>query len=336
MPDDDQRIQTDDEGFIVVGVDGSGHSRVALKWAADEAKRRGSWLRILHARSKGPECVPAWYSSESSELSPGEAIIDEAVALVATRHPSVVARGEVVDRPAAPVLTRASRSAELLVVGARGLGGFDELLLGSVSDQCVQYAGCPVAVVHSDSDDPPYHGVERRIVVGIDGSLGSTRALQWALEEASIRSASVEGVYAWQYPPVGTFIMGPTQGSRSVADEVVDAATDHAGRLAPDVPFRAVARFDGAVPALLDASDGAELLVVGSQGHGRFERALLGSVAHQCARHARCAVVVARPGGDGDSATRARDGQRSERSADGARTPVPPASAPVGPARRIA
>jgi nucleotide-binding universal stress UspA family protein len=311
----DERIQSQaDQRSIVVGVDGSEHSRLALKWAADEAKRRGSLLRILYAQISEPKNVPAWYAPGSSDLSPGEAIIDDAVGLVATRHPSVLTGGEVVGWPAALVLTSASRSAELIVVGARGLGGFEELLLGSVSDQCVQYAHCPVVVVHSDSDDLPYRAVEPRIVVGIDGSLGSTRALQWALEEARIRSASVEAVYAWQYPPVGAFVMGPTHGYEVVAHEVVDAATDHAERLAPEVPFKAGACFNATVPALLDACRGADLLVVGSRGHGRFQDALVGSVAHQCARHARCAVVVTRPHiGEGDSAKRARVDRRAGR-----------------------
>jgi len=296
MPGDDHLVRIrNDERTTVVGVDGSEYSRLALKWASDEAKRRGSQVRILYARINAPKDVPAWYEPGSSDLSPEEAIIDDAVGLVATRHPSVIARGEIVEWPASLVLTVASRSADLLVVGARGLGGFEELLLGSVSDQCIQYAHCPVAVVHSDADDLPLRAVEPRIVVGIDGSLGSTRALRWALEEAQIRSASVEAVYAWQYPPIGAFVMGPSHGCEVIAHEVVDAATDRAEQLAPEVPFKAESCFDAAVPALLDACRGADLLVVGSKGHGSFQDSLVGSVAHQCARHARCAVVVARP-----------------------------------------
>jgi nucleotide-binding universal stress UspA family protein len=279
----------------VVGVDGSEHSRLALKWAADEAERHGSDLRVMYGLTGAPQDVPAWYSSDTSDLSPGEAIIDDAVGLVATRHHSVVVRGEIIDWPAPLVLTVASRSADLLVVGARGLGGFEELLIGSVSDQCLQYAHCPVAVVHCDTDDIPYRALEPRIVVGIDGSLGSTRALQWALDEAAVRSASVEAVYAWQYPPIGTFVVHPVRGSELVSQEVVDAATEHAGRFAPDVPFKAWAPCQATVPALLDACQGADLLVVGSRGHGRFRDALLGSVAHQCARYGECTVIVARP-----------------------------------------
>lgn len=293
-PEFDHSRSEGDERTVVVGVDGSEHSRLALKWAADEARRRGSVLRIMVAQVGGPEGQPAWYVPGSSDLSPGQAIVDDAVGLVATRHPSVVTRGEVVERPPALVLTVASRSAELLVVGGRGRGGFGELVLGSVSDQCIQYAHCPVVVVHSDSDDPAYDATEPRIVVGVDGSFGSTRAMRWALEEARVRPMPVEAVYAWQYPPVGAMVTGPTPGYDVVAREVVDAAAVHAALFAPDIPFTVDTRFEAAVPALLDASRGADLLVVGSEGHGGFKHALLGSAAHQCARHAKCAVVVTR------------------------------------------
>ncbi len=279
----------------MVGVDGSEHSRRALKWAADEAKRRGSLLSIVYAQTSGPKDVPAWYEPGSTDLSPAEAIIEDAVGLVATRHPSVLARGRVDEWPASLVLTIASRSADLVVVGARGLGGFKELLLGSVSDQCVEYAHCPVAVVRADVDELPLRVPEGRMVVGIDGSLGSTRALRWTLEEARIRSATVEAVYAWQYPPVGAFVLGPTEGFEVVANETVDAATEYAEKVAPEVRFTAHTCVSAEVPALLEAAKGADLLVVGSKGHGRFHDALLGSVAHQCIRHAKCPVIVARP-----------------------------------------
>jgi nucleotide-binding universal stress UspA family protein len=152
-----------------------------------------------------------------------------------------------------------------------------------------------VVVVRSDVDELPLRASEARIVVGIDGSLGSTRALRWTLEEARIRSATVEAVYAWQYPPVGAFVLGPLEGFEVVANETVDAATEYAEKVAPEVPFNAHTCFNAEVPALLDAANGADLLVVGSKGHGSFHNALLGSVAHQCIRHARCPVVVVRP-----------------------------------------
>jgi len=287
------RIQRD-QPTIVVGVDGSEHSRMAVKWAADEAARRGSLLKLVCSCAKEPKNVPIWYEPGSFDLSPGEAIVDDAYGLVATRHPSLLARVEISDQPPAVLLADASRSADLLVVGARGRGGFKGLILGSVSDKCVQYAHCPVAVVRVDPDELSSQAAHPRIVVGVDGSLGSTRALRWALGEAQIRSASVEAIYAWQYPPIGTFVLAPAHGYMMAGREIVQAATESAARLAPDVRFEVDVRFDASVSALLDASKGADLLVTGSRGHGGFKDALLGSVAHQCARHASCTVVVAR------------------------------------------
>ena len=296
MPSDDNRVKNKGGMWeVVVGIDGSEHSRFALKWASDEAKHRSATLRIIFAQVSDPENVPSWYEPGSSDLSPGQAIVDDAVGLVATRHPSLIVHAEVVDWPPSLVLTIASRSADLLVVGARGKGGFKELLLGSVSDQCIQYAHCPVAVVHGDPDMLPLRAVESRIVVGIDGSLGSTRALRWALEEARMRSASVEAVFAWQYPPIGTFILGPRDGFQAAAREILDAAAEYAQKWAPEVPIEVHDRSEAAVPALLDASKGADVLVTGSRGHAGFSDALVGSVAHQCARHAKCVAIVARP-----------------------------------------
>jgi nucleotide-binding universal stress UspA family protein len=296
MASDDDRVQKMSDMFdVVVGIDGSEHSRFALKWASDEAKHRGVTLRILFAQISDPEYVPEWYEPGSGDLSPGQAIVDDAVGLVATRHPGLLVRSEIAEWPPSLALTVASRSADLLVVGARGKGGFKELVLGSVSDQCIQYAHCPVAVVHGDPDMLPLRAVESRIAVGIDGSLGSTQALRWALEEAKIRAASVDAVYAWQYPPIGTFIPGPRDGFQIFAEEIADAAAEYAEKWAPEVPFEVVGRFEATVPALLDASEHADVLVVGFRGHARFSNALVGSIAHQCARHASCVVVIARP-----------------------------------------
>ncbi len=268
---------------------------MALKWAADEARRRRSPLRIVYAHDGRTEHVPGWYDAGTTGGSPGQAVVDDAFGLVATRHPSVVARAEVVEWPPSLVLTVASRTAGLLVVGARGRGGFEELLLGSVSDQCIQYAHCPVVVVSEDPDHDLPLGAGSRIVVGTDGSLGSTRALRWSLEEAEATSASVEAIYAWQYPPIGSFLSGPAEGYEMAGREIAEAAIEYVGTWAPDVPFTATPRFGATVPTLLDASDGAGLLVVGAHGHGGFADLLLGSVAHQCARHAGCPVVVVRP-----------------------------------------
>ncbi|MGO8873765.1 MAG: universal stress protein [Acidimicrobiales bacterium] len=280
---------------VVVGTDGSEQARLAVKWASDEARRREATLVVVHARVGEPEHVPAWFGSDTTGVTAGEAIVDDAVALAATRHPALAVHGRVADWPASMVLTGESRTADLLVVGARGRGGFAGLLLGSVGDQCTQYAHCPVAVVRSEPDDPTYQVAQPRIVVGIDGSPGSSRALRWALDEAAIRSAGVEAVFAWHYPSIRAALAGSLAAYEEEAGRIVDAAAAAASEWAPDVRFEATARSGPTVQTLLDASRGSGLLVLGAHGHGGFVDALLGSVAHQCAHHAPCSVVVVRP-----------------------------------------
>jgi nucleotide-binding universal stress UspA family protein len=321
---------TERQQAVVVGVDGSAHSQWALHWAVEEAGRRGCQLRVMYGQITAPEHVPTWYRPNSSSLSPAEAVVEDAVGRAQRQDPKIDVHGEVVAWPPAMVLTSASRSAQMLVVGARGLGGFKELLLGSVSDQCLQYAHCPVVVVHSAVTTRPRPIRKPQIVVGIDGSLGSTRGLRWALEEAQVRGASVKAIVAWQYDPLTALVMGPAHGHETIAREVANAAIDHAQRLAPQVSFTAEVCFDATVPALLDASLGADLLVVGSRGHGGFQDALLGSVAHQCARHAVCEVVVVRPyPSEERTARESRSERRTEHRTKAGYVPTPPSPAAV-------
>jgi len=121
---------------VVVGVDGSEGSTMALEWAAAEAGRNGAVLEVLAVYDTGK-------SQRAMEL-----VIENAVAHVATVAPGVVVKGVTQEGFPATVLIEASRGADLLVVGARGFGGFTgHLLLGSVSQQCSQHAHCPVVVV---------------------------------------------------------------------------------------------------------------------------------------------------------------------------------------------
>jgi nucleotide-binding universal stress UspA family protein len=111
-------------------------------------------------------------------------------------------------------------------------------------------------------------------------------------------------VFAWHYPSIRALVTAPFTGYEEAARQVVESAVSEASQWAPEVQFSASDRVDPTVPALLDACTGAELLVLGSRGHGGFLDALLGSVAHQCAHHAPCSVVVVRPHLDeGDAAS---------------------------------
>jgi nucleotide-binding universal stress UspA family protein len=135
---------------IVVGVDGSDGSKQALDWALEEARLRDAEVLAVYAWVLVPLAVPELPSVVDWEALQESAreFLDSFVSAAVEKHEGVVVRQAVLSGPAAEVLVEAAREAELLVVGSRGLGGFKGLLLGSVSNQCVQHASCPVVVVH--------------------------------------------------------------------------------------------------------------------------------------------------------------------------------------------
>jgi nucleotide-binding universal stress UspA family protein len=136
--------------LIVVGVDGSEGSRLALDWALEEARMRGAAIRAVYAWMLVPTAVPELPSIFDWEALQNGArdFLETFVADTVGEDSGVEVSSVVANAPAAEALVDAARTADLLVVGSRGLGGFRGLLLGSVSNQCVQHATCPVVVVH--------------------------------------------------------------------------------------------------------------------------------------------------------------------------------------------
>lgn len=142
---------------------------------------------------------------------------------------------------------------------------------------------------------------DRRIVVGIDGSTGSRSALAWAMTQALLTGATVEAVAAWQESvmPLGSGYALSETGyldglsvaaiAQKVADATVAAVTADLDELA-DVHILTVEGHPAQV--LPETAVGAQLLVVGSRGHGTFAGMLLGSVSQHCVQHASCPVVV--------------------------------------------
>lgn len=140
----------------------------------------------------------------------------------------------------------------------------------------------------------------KKIVVAVDGSEGSRAALRWAWEEAKVHGAALEVAVAWQYPITTSL---PAFGSMPTPDDLEGEA--RAAMLAViaeegitsdgGVTITTLVAEGPAVQVLLDASAKADLLVVGSRGHGGFKGMLLGSVSQQCVNHASIPVVVVRP-----------------------------------------
>jgi len=143
------------------------------------------------------------------------------------------------------------------------------------------------------------HDPARKIVVGVDGSDSSKAALRLAVRQAELTGSSVEAVIAWHYPVMmGGFGYGPVSAmvlnfdeiaAKTLAD-VIAEVVDPQSR----VPISSTVQEGHPAQVLLHAADGADLLVVGSRGHGGFASALLGSVSQHCAHHAPCPLLIVR------------------------------------------
>lgn len=269
---------------IVVGMDGSDGAQTALRWAVHEAAAHGASVTALYAWSLLGQ--PGTFTPDFDEA----AALDALRAWLATTPTTVPVEASVVcDLPAA-ALVDASARADLVVLGSRGLGGFKELLLGSVSAAVAERAVCPVAVIRESTSHPA-----GPVVVGIDGSQHALQSLQWAAVEARARGVPLEVVHAWSGVPVPVFgfpAVMPLEHQDLVAERVITDAMKEID-LAGLVVRRHVVE-DTPAGALVDLSRRAALVVVGSRGRGGVTALLLGSTSRHLLHHAHCPVVVVR------------------------------------------
>lgn len=289
-------------GRIVVGYDGSDAARDALAWAAAAATVRGRGLVLVQAL-----LPPFSTGGLGVGLPPSLDLIEQLE--VAARDELEKAADEVRSAPGAPevtttvpigspssVLLAASESADLVVIGSRGHGGFAGLLLGSVGAQVAAHAECPVVVIRqmpaADANT---------VVVGIDGSPAAESALRFAFDEASRRGWSVTALHAWDVPAYDLLIIpnGPVPVPlHDVADEEVRLTAEALAGFRdeyPDVDVVETLVRAPAVMALLEASASAAMVVVGTHGHGPTMGALLGSVSNGLLHKATVPVVVVPP-----------------------------------------
>lgn len=283
---------------IVVAVDGSPSSTAALRWAARESALHRLPLVLVHVLST--DVTAAWATAVPAAPLPAEYFEgreDEARAVLAEAETVVKDAGatEVTTRfvHAAPVpaLVEASKEADLVVAGTRGHSAVKRLLLGSVSTGLLHHARCPVGVVGADAElDRP----DAPVVVGVDGSRASEQALAIAFEESSMRGVELVALHSWSDRRESLHPYVDWAGVRPQAEETLAISLAGFAERYPDVRVRRELVFDRPTEHLLELSDSAQLLVVGSRGRGGFAGMLLGSVSTAVVQAARTPVIVAR------------------------------------------
>jgi nucleotide-binding universal stress UspA family protein len=304
-------------GAVVVGFDGSERSRHAVRWAAREAASRGARLLVVNViRGPFPEVVVTPVSMPLPQFVGEQAVraytkdhLAELAAECAQLAPEVDVDTRAFDGHPAAVLAEAGREALLLVVGSTGATGLARVFAGSVAADLAHHFSGPLVVVRDAEDgrDPEdRRDVEDgRVVVGVDGSEPSDRAVEFAVDHVSRHGGVLVGVHATTGLPVDAMAPGGAWGQgmglgldadqlRTAADALI--ADSLAGPLSrhPDVRAERVVSLARPAQALAEEAEGAALLVVGSHGHGAVRRALLGSVSHAMLHHAPCPLALVR------------------------------------------
>jgi nucleotide-binding universal stress UspA family protein len=288
---------------VVVGVDGSGGAQRAVRFAAAEAAARRVPLRVITAFAWVPDSVrePARRRHyRSLVLRRAWRTAADAAATASAVSAGIEVSHQVVVGSPVEILVDESRRAQLAVVGHRGLSRAGELVAGSVGMGLAVHADCPVVVV-PDTDLEPVGTALPPVVVGVDAGQDAQHVLGFAFAAAAARSVPLVAVHAWTAAFPGTD-PGPDA-------TYAGAAAVLAGQLAgwparyPDVMVRRIVERDRPAAALRRAAHRAQLLVVGTRGHGQVAGMVLGSVAHALVHAAPCPVaVVRRGGGCGDEA----------------------------------
>jgi len=291
-------------GAILVGVDGSAAALRAVRWAARDAALRNVPLTLVHVVDAP---LPEWFEvaalagfRQSQERRPHDFI--ESAIKVAEESTGECAPvqidSKVFHSATVPTLVRLSTQVEMVVVGYRGHGGVSaRSFLGSVSSALVYHAHCPVAVIHDD-EAMIANAAPAPVLVGIDGSPASEAATAIAFEEASRRGVGLMALHAWTDPRVSGS-KGTVQDSKWDA-QLSEEEETLAERLAgwheryPDVGVRRRIEIGDPARWLIQASERAQLIVVGSHGCGWFRGKLLGSVGAAVVNRAKIPVIVAR------------------------------------------
>jgi nucleotide-binding universal stress UspA family protein len=296
MPDQSEHLG------IVVGVDGSTAATAAVRWAARRAAKRNTGLTIVHA---SPPVVPGsslveWTGPTPSEVMRAQEeqvqrLIDDATQTANDTAGGLHIQTKAIATAPVPALLELSNDAQIVVVGRRGRSSLAGVLLGSVSIAMIHRARCPVAVIQDESPAGAA-STDAPVLVGIDGSPASELVAAIAFDEASWRGVELVALHAaYDSDPFGIHELEWGYVEPKAHEALAQCLAGWQERY-PDVRVRRVVVFDRPAHHLVEQAKTAQLLVVGTRGHGEFTELLLGSVSAAVVQATRTPVIVARRG----------------------------------------
>jgi nucleotide-binding universal stress UspA family protein len=279
---------------VIVGVDGSPPAIRATEVAGELATRRGLPLQVMHVFSSPAMYPPFLPESPAIQVEPralARKVLITAAEHVSELYTDLEVDTRLVEGHPAGALVDASRNAEFLVVGHRGLGGFTELLIGSVGVHVTTHAHSPVLVVRGEPGDP-----DAPVVVGVDGSMAARAAAEMAFQEARLRGSDLVVALAW--PPARSWPAAVAAAGLPPQPGEIDPIEVSLGRISdryPEVKVRRELRHGDSptqVIAELATEVGAGLIVVGSRGVGGFHGLMMGGTCRALVDHAPCPLMV--------------------------------------------
>ena len=291
----------DAAGAVVAGIDGSASDVPVVDWAADEAHRLSAPLRLVNAIQPGAQMTSyEVFASGAPGLTnqfEGDAhlLLDAACARARTRHPALDIAFNVPWGPAAAALVSLSDGALCVVVGGPAKGRLERILLGSVALPVIAHAHCPVVVVPAGTAATTL----QRIVVGVDGSDASGRAVEFALTTAGTCGAEVTCLLAWNIEvDDGVVVTEPSSARWSAVEQrytkLGHRTLDSVAARHPDVKVNIAVHHGTPAKVIVEAAASldSDLVVVGSRGLGGFRGLLLGSVSRRVLEQAGRIVVI--------------------------------------------
>ncbi|MFD9389497.1 universal stress protein [Streptomyces sp. NPDC060000] len=283
------------EPLVTVGLNGSPESLAAAHWAADEAEKRRLTLRLLHAWPLlAPE--PAHASTEVDQNYWAKRFVHTARAELQARHPGLTVVGSLVADDARNTLLQAASESELLVLGSRGLESVESYFLGEVSLAVVARAERPVVLVRAGTREAVQPASAGRVVVALHLHGSSDELLDFAFHTAEARRVPLLAVHGRRVPlharvPWGVDHAVTEEMTRDAGNELSKALRPWREKY-PQVDVADTVRLASPAKAVVQAAEGATLLVVGRHAPRHGVAPHLGHVAHAAIHHGRCPVAV--------------------------------------------